>query len=333
VTRAGPSRSLPKHLEALASRFPFDRSLPTDPLSQVVPFSRDRRAAEIAGIYASTLAVGNVRSIQLALGDLFRRMGGDPRGFVEGFPRRRWRMELYPWRHRWIRADQAGFLAVRLQEVYERYSAGLEEVFRTGMDAAEGPDPSERFAQGVHALSEALRWGSHDRAPTVFEPPPGYAQLFPSPKGPGAPACKREALFVRWMVRTGTPDLGLWRSVPASVLHVPLDTHVYWIARHLGLTRRSTRNWPTVVEVTEALRRIDPEDPVRFDFVLAHTGISGDCPKRRDLSICGRCSVRPDCDLWRGERLRLRVRRGEPVPLPPAGRARSGAAPLAPIRT
>jgi uncharacterized protein (TIGR02757 family) len=307
VRKLGPAPGLAGHLNLLAQRFPFERSLPLDPLSLVLPFAQDRRAAEIAGMYASTVAVGNVRSIRAALQDLFRRMDGDPRGFVEGFPRHRWRMELHPWRHRWIRADQAGFLAVRLREIYERYEGGLEEVFRIGMSAAEEPGPASRFAGGLHALSEALRWGSHDRSATVFEPPPGYTRLFPSPQGPGAPACKRETLFVRWMVRTATPDLGLWRSVPSSVLHVPLDTHVYWIARHLGLTRRRTRNWLTVVEVTDGLRRIDPEDPVRFDFVLAHTGISGDCPKRKEIGICGRCLVRPDCDLWRRDRVRFQV--------------------------
>ena len=288
----------------LASRFPYGRSLADDPLALVRRFAKDRRASEIAGVYAATVAVGNVRSIQRSLVALFERMDGDPRGFVEGFSVRRWRMELHPWQHRWIRADQAGFLAVRLQEVYQRYRGGLEEVFLDGVEAAQEEGPTARFEGGLHALSEALRWGSTDRAPTLYEPPPGYLRLFPSPRGSGRPACKRSTLFLRWMVRRQAPDLGWWTRVPSADLHIPLDTHIYWIARHLGLTRRRSKNWPTVVEITQALRRFDPEDPVRFDFVLAHTGISGDCPKRRDLAICGSCAVRPDCDLWRGHRAR-----------------------------
>lgn len=283
----------------------------------VRPFAGDVRAAEIAGVFASTVAVGNVKTIQRALHDLFGRMGGDPRHFVEEFPSRRWRMELHPWKHRWIRADQMGFLCVRLQEVYRRYPGGLEGVFVEGMGSSPSPEPAEQFAGGLHALSEALRWGSVDRAPTVYEPPPGYLRLFPTPRGPGSPACKREALFVRWMVRRTHPDLGLWHRVPPAVLQVPLDTHVYWIARHLGLTRRATRNWPTVVEITKGLRRYDGLDPVRFDFVLAHTGISGDCPKRRDLQVCGPCAVRADCDLWRRSRTPVPSLRSEPTAAPP----------------
>ena len=95
------------------------------------------------------------------------------------------------------------------------------------------------------------------------------------------------------MVRDRYPDLGLWREVPTGELRIPLDHHVHWIAYHLGLTARQTRSWSAVEEVTEALRRVDPIDPTKFDFVLCHTGVSGDCPKRRDLAVCGPCSVRP----------------------------------------
>ena len=77
------------------------------------------------------------------------------------------------------------------------------------------------------------------------------------------------------MVRDRYPDLGIWRRVPTGELKIPLDQHVHWIAYHLGLTHRRTRSWAAVEEVSEALRRIDPLDPVKYDFVLCHTGISG----------------------------------------------------------
>lgn len=287
---------LGRHLEELSRSFHYESSIGVDPVAFVHRFSADPRAAEIMGIYASTIAVGNVLSIRRNLEELLRVMGGDPRGFVEGFPRRRWRTQLGAWKHRWIRAEQMGFLAVRLGEIYENYPGGLEEVF---LDEQEGELTPDYFPRGLDALSRALRWGSTDLRHTFYEPPPGYLHLFPSPRGQGsAPVCKRLSLFARWMVRTGAPDLGLWKRVPPSILHVPLDTHVYWISYHIGLTRRKTRTWRTVEEITTALRRWDPVDPVRFDFALAHTGISGDCPKKPLLSVCGKCALRPDCDLW-----------------------------------
>ncbi len=294
---SGPAPTLGEDLRALERAFPYPRSLPMDPLAQLQRYRKDPRSAEVVGVVASTIAVGNVKTIQQDLGALLKRIGPDPRGLVESFPRREWRTFFHPWRHRWIRADQMGMLLLRLGEVYENYPGGLEEVFREGSGAL---GPAERFSGGIDALSRVLRYGSLKEGSSLYEPPPGYTQLFPSPRAPGRPACKRELLFVRWMVRRHAPDLGLWRRVDPADLHIPLDTHVYWIARHLRLTRRRSRNWPTVVEITEGLRRLDPVDPIRFDFALAHTGISGDCPKHRDWEVCGRCRVRPDCDLWRG---------------------------------
>ena len=214
--------------------------------------------------------------------------GGDLSAWVDRATERSWRRELGDFRHRWIRGDQLGYLAVRLRSVYAVH-ASLEDVFLSGMEGGQG------FEGGLDALAGALRSPERERAIV----PPGYDRLFPSPRGRSKSPCKRLTLFVRWMVRSEYPDLGLWTRVPASALRIPLDQHVYWIAYHLGLTHRRTRSWKTVEEVTEALRAIDPVDPVRYDFVLCHTGISGDCPKRRDMAVCGPCSVRPDCLLWR----------------------------------
>ena len=283
-----PTPEFPDHLRALAAGFPLERSLAHDPLSCVRPFASDRRAAEIAGIVAATLAVGNTTSIRRAFTRLLERTGGDLSGWVDRAEPNSWRSELGGFRHRWIRGDQLGFLAVRLRALYSEHPS-LEDVFLAGMDGNGG------FEGGLDAIAVALRSPpGHGRGV-----PRGYDRLFPSPRGPSRSPCKRLTLFVRWMVRTEYPDLGLWTRVPTSELRVPLDQHVYWIAYHLGLTHRRTRTWRTVEEVTEALRAIDPVDPVRYDFVLCHTGISGDCPKRRDIAVCGPCSVRPDCLLWR----------------------------------
>jgi endonuclease III len=98
-------------------------------------------------------------------------------------------------------------------------------------------------------------------------------------------------------------DLGLWRGVPASALVVPLDTHVHRVARALGLTARPDASWRTAEEITAALRRIDPADPVRFDFALCHMGMSGRCPARRDAGRCAACVLGDAC-LSRARALR-----------------------------
>jgi endonuclease III len=90
-------------------------------------------------------------------------------------------------------------------------------------------------------------------------------------------------------------DLGVWRGVPPAALVVPLDTHVHRVARALGLTRRRDASWRTAEEITAGLRRIDPDDPVRFDFALCHLGMSGRCPARRDPARCAECVLAAEC--------------------------------------
>jgi uncharacterized protein (TIGR02757 family) len=83
-------------------------------------------------------------------------------------------------------------------------------------------------------------------------------------------------MYLRWMIRPRDGiDLGVWTSLFPSMLIMPIDTHVARIARTFGLTRRSTADWIMAEEVTRRLRRIDPADPVRFDFSLCRSGMDG----------------------------------------------------------
>jgi uncharacterized protein (TIGR02757 family) len=124
--------------------------------------------------------------------------------------------------------------------------------------------------------------------------PAGLRHLLPDAAGPGA--AKRWNLFLRWMVRgPDAIDLGAWRGVPRSALLVPLDTHVMRVSRCLGLTRRADATWRTAEEITAALRLVDPEDPVRFDFALCHLGMSGACPARSSREACLACPLAQVC--------------------------------------
>jgi uncharacterized protein (TIGR02757 family) len=284
-----PTPELPRHLEALYARFPFDRSWDDDPISVIRPLAGTVRRAEVAGLFGATLAIGNTTAIRGAIGRLAEIAEGDLTSLLDAASHRRRSARLRAFRHRWIRGDQLDYLARVLGDFYAG-RASLEEVFVAGVERG-------GFAGGLDALARTAR--GEGRTDRLGRPPPGYRALFPSPWDRSASPCKRLTLFVRWMVRDRFPDFGVWRRVPTGELRVPLDQHVHWIAYHLGLTARRTRSWSVVEEVSEALRRIDPIDPTRYDFVLCHTGISGDCPKERDLAVCGPCSVRPDCLLWR----------------------------------
>jgi len=118
--------------------------------------------------------------------------------------------------------------------------------------------------------------------------------FFPRPSG--GSACKRLNLFLRWMVRKNDGiDLGLWRSVKPSELIIPLDTHVGRIAYAIGLTDSRQQTWKTALEVTASLSKLDPEDPVKYDFSLCRLGILKECTSRPAQSRCEPCSLSGIC--------------------------------------
>ena len=90
-------------------------------------------------------------------------------------------------------------------------------------------------------------------------------------KKPLAPY-KRWHMFLRWMVRKDALDLGLWSHVDTKDLWIPLDTHTFNVGKKLGLIQRKTYDFQAVLELTNALKALDPRDPVRFDFALYRLG-------------------------------------------------------------
>lgn len=92
----------------------------------------------------------------------------------------------------------------------------------------------------------------------------------------GKSACKRLHLFLRWMVRTGSPvDLGIWtHNFTPRVLLIPLDTHVARVGREMGLITHKSNDRIAVEELTDKLRDFDIDDPCKYDFALFGFGES-----------------------------------------------------------
>ena len=88
-------------------------------------------------------------------------------------------------------------------------------------------------------------------------------------------ACKRVCMFLRWMVRDGSPvDLGLWSGfIDRKTLVMPLDTHVVQEACKLGLLKSRCASMSAARRLTSALAEAFPEDPCRGDFALFGIGV------------------------------------------------------------
>ncbi|MCI4329954.1 MAG: DUF2400 family protein, partial [Thermoplasmata archaeon] len=144
-----PTPGFPEHLRALYERFPFERSIAEDPVAGLQGFRSDRRAAEVGGIFAATLAIGNTTAIRGSFAELLRRADGDLVRHLVDAPAPERLRRVAGFRHRWIRGDQMAHLASRLHAVHAK-GGSLEQVFADGL--AHGG-----FAGGLDRLSAALR--------------------------------------------------------------------------------------------------------------------------------------------------------------------------------
>lgn len=83
-------------------------------------------------------------------------------------------------------------------------------------------------------------------------------------------------MFLRWMVRDGSPvDIGLWSDIiDKRTLIMPMDTHVLQEATRLGLMTSKAASMSSAIKLTERLREVFPEDPLKGDFALFGVGVA-----------------------------------------------------------
>lgn len=296
LTRRGlPRARLRAYLDAFVDAYDYEGHLRRDPL-QFVLAQDDPRDREVVGLLAAGLAYGIVERVLLSVREALRRLGPRPARVMRDFdPAGRAERRMF-----------AGFLHRMTGEVEMRALCGavggvlraqgsLEALF------AEAHSPEdETIAAGLGHVVERLRAEAVGIAASLAPPRAEWHRrrvrhLLPSPTDGGA--CKRLNLWMRWMVRDRKPDVRVWTAARPSQLVIPLDTHIVRLSQYLGFTRRANPSWKMAEEVTAALRALDAEDPMKYDFALCHLGISGDCLRRRDDVVCPRCPVERACRL------------------------------------
>lgn len=242
---------------------------------------------EVVAAIAAGLAFGRVASVLASIERVLALLGPHPAAWIDGLDVRVAREALAPVVHRWIRGDDLVALLLVIQALRSRHGS-LEGAFVHGDDPrADDVFPGlEAFSQAATAVDVRAAYGG--RLPDR----PGVTYFFPRPSL--GSACKRLNLFVRWMARQDAVDPGGWTQVSRSRLVIPLDTHTIRVGRCLRLTRYTSPGWRMAADITASLRRIDPDDPVRYDFSLCHMSMMGACGWERRCADT-QCPLRGFC--------------------------------------
>lgn len=272
---------LEQRLNELVETFDITTLLP-DPLQLVLPYT-DPRDQEIAGLLAAAFAYGRATTVVANVGGVLEKMQPSPHAWLLRFDRREATRRFAGFTHRFHKTPELVALLDCIARVVRSHGS-LGSLFEECYDAKDrdiGPSLSrfvERMLAGSGGTAAAQR---------------SLRYLLTSPED--GSACKRMNLYLRWMVRRTSPDLGLWTFVDPAKLVVPLDTHVHRIATFLGLNDRKAADWKSARAITDRLARFDRADPVRYDFALCRLGILDLCSVRPRAENCQVCLLRDVC--------------------------------------
>ncbi len=224
-----------------------------DPVGIPNRFS-DKKDKEIAGFIASLVAYGRREVFLKKLAILFEIAQNEPLNFILNFEPK----ILGDFNYRFGKPDDFAQIFNILRDLYEK-EGGLEELFKYGY---ENQINENMFIPVTDYFYSKARDNSAQ----------GFRFMLPDARK--GSAMKRMCMYLRWMVRKGPVDFGLWNFMPASDLYIPLDTHVARISREMGLLTRNANDFKSVVELTENLKKFDANDPAKYDFALFGYGVN-----------------------------------------------------------
>lgn len=245
-----------EQLEKIYKEYNKVEFISPDPLEYLYKY-RENLDVEFVGFIAAAFAFGRVSQILKILDLIFTKLGANPQKFIMNTTEPELKKMFSGFKYRFVKEGELICTLINLQKVYEQYDS-LESCFHSCYK-----EDDENLAATILRFIDKLNCGGNYLVPKV------------NTKG----ACKRINLFLRWMVRDDQVDLGLWKTIPASKLIIPLDTHIANISKQFGFTKRSTADMKMAIEITNAFKFLSPTDPIKYDFALTRFGI------RKEMSV------------------------------------------------
>ena len=226
-----------------------------DPICIPHSFSK-KQDIEIAGFFAAIFAWGNRTTIINKSRLLMQLMDNAPHDFCLNHTDEDLK-KLLTFKHRTFNPTDLLYFIEFFQQHYKKYDS-LEIAF------------SKWMKKNDSTIENALN-GFYDYFFSLPDVPKRTMKHIASPNKKAS--CKRLCMYLRWMVRNGAVDFGIWKNIKPSQLIIPLDLHVSRVAKRFHLLQRNQSDWLAALELTESMRQFDDKDPAKYDFALFALGV------------------------------------------------------------
>jgi uncharacterized protein (TIGR02757 family) len=240
-------------LDKKAEEYNQPSFIKSDPICIPHLFSK-KQDIEIAGFFAAIFAWGNRTTIINKAKELMLLMDNAPHDFCLNHTTNNLK-RLMNFKHRTFNATDLLYFIAFLKFHYSKHKS-LEIAFTKHGNTV------EKMLVGFHHYFFSLEYV-----------PARTRKHIATPERKSS--CKRLNMFLRWMVRQDDKgvDFGIWKSISPSQLICPIDVHVARVAKKLNILERKQTDWQAAVELTEYLRTLDKNDPVKYDFALFGLGV------------------------------------------------------------
>lgn len=249
-------------LDNLVKKYETTDFILPDPIS--IPHSFTcKKDIEIAGFIASLVAYGSRKVFLKKLDKLFSIVQNEPLNFILNFEPK----ILGDFNYRFGKSQDFAEIFRIMRELYEK-DGGLKELFKFGYTNFVSHKKDEFSPDRIQYMFSVVADYFYSRASQNA----GQGFYFMIPDSRKGGAMKRMCMYLRWMVRKPPVDFGIWNFIPQSELLIPLDVHVARVSRKMGLLTRKQNDFKSVIELTENLKKFDPQDPSKYDFAIFGLG-------------------------------------------------------------
>lgn len=252
-------REIKPYLDEINDRVEQPDYIVDDPVQFIHAFT-EKKDQEIAGFFAATMAWGRRDIVISKVENLLKRMDYNPYQFVMNYDQREF-SRLQTFKHRTFKPIDIHGMLLSLKEIYSKHEH-FEAFWKLCYHQSKRENRPlmalfhHNFFAGCEDLASRTR--KH-----ISNPEKGST-------------CKRLYMFLRWMIRKDSPvDIGIWDFIDPSELLIPFDVHVARQTRKFGLVSRKSNDFKTVQQLTQTLKILNPNDPVRYDYALFGLGALG----------------------------------------------------------
>lgn len=247
-------KELKEFLDEKVIQYNNPKFIESDPIQIPHRFSK-KEDIEVAGFLTATISWGNRTMIIKNASKMMDLVDNSPHDFILNHTENDL-SKLENFVHRTFNYIDFQYFMKSLKNIYQNHG-GLEKVLSI-------KNNETNYQNAIHHLKTIFFELKHEKRTQKHISDPLKNS-----------AAKRINMFLRWMVRndkTGV-DFGIWQTHQTKNLSCPLDVHSGNVARKLNLLQRTQNDWKALVELDKNLRKLDKNDPVKYDFALFGLGV------------------------------------------------------------